>query len=443
MTTSRETRPDNVSDYLFESIVFESERLSITQDIKPIVTDLEIYESLDIPYLTGKLVLVDNSNFIHNSDILGGEKIVVSLRSTKQKSLKVTKTFYISEVVSTVKNDDHTEVSYFELLEDIGFISNVFNVNKFYSGFGSVIIEKISKEYLGKEIEIISSDNSNMNLIVPNLEPIDAMLWIRNRLSTVEGYPFYLFSTLNGSKIGLADLGTLLQLNPVNETPYRGHQSASVSDLGDNSERVLNGFRFEKSENLYQIIHDGLMGAEYQYIDTLSGEKNKINYDVVKDLLKPLINSGVLGDQKNVLVTNQFKINDKPLNEIKSRRITRVGGTNAFKTADDFNLSYDENKLKSDYKKNIISHSMSEILQKAPLTLSIDGLDFINSNSHFTIGNNLKIEFLNSVVDNDTSNRIDVKKSGNYLIYSARHIFKKERYDLVMTGVKMGNLKRL
>ena len=86
---------------------------------------------------------------------------------------------------------------------------------------------------------------------------------------------------------------------------------------------------------------------------------------------------------------------------------------------------------------------MSEILQKAPLTISIDGLDFINSNSHFTIGNNLKIEFLNSVVDNDTSNRIDVKKSGNYLIYSARHIFKKERYDLVMTGVKMGNLKRL
>lgn len=435
MTVSRQTTPDNVSDYLFESIIFESERLSTTQDIKPIVTDLEIYESLDIPYLTGRIVLVDNSNFIHNSDILGGEKIIVNLRNTKLKSLKVTKTFYITEIVSTVKNDDHTEVAYFELLEDIAFISNLFNVNKFYSGFGSTIIEKISKEYLEKEVELITSDNSSMNLIVPNLEPIDAMLWIRNRLSTVEGYPFYLFSTLNGSKIALADLGTLLQLNPVNETPYRGHQSASVSDAGDNSERVLNGFKFEKSENLYQIIHDGLIGAEYQYIDTLSGEKNKIDYDVVEDLLKPLINSGVLGNQKSVLVTDQFNQ--------KSRRISRIGGTNAFRFKDVFNLSYDENKFKSDYKRNIISRSMSEILQKAPLTVNVDGLDFINANSHFTIGNNLKIEFLNSLIDNEASNRIDMKKSGNYLIYSARHMFKKERYDLVMTGVKMGNLKRI
>ena len=85
---------------------------------------------------------------------------------------------------------------------------------------------------------------------------------------------------------------------------------------------------------------------------------------------------------------------------------------------------------------------MNLMIKKSPLHFAVDGLDFISGNTHFTIGNNIDIQFLAPLIDDET-NRIDTKRSGKYLIYSAKHVFKKEKYDLIMTGIKMGNPVRI
>ena len=442
MAENRNVDLDNVSDYVFDFILLESERLPGPIDIKGIFTDLVIYEHIELPYLTAKLVISENSRLIQDVDILGGERITISVRSLVSGSTSIKKTFYISRILNDIKTNDHTEVVHFHLVEDICYISNLININRFYSGSGTEIIEKISKNFLSKEIAKISSDDNPLELIVPNLDPIHAITWVKNRMSTVEGYPFYLFSTLLENKLGLADLGTLLELNPVNSIAYRGHQSASLSTTPGVASKTLNDFKFQESENLYQLIADGLIGAEYQYYNTLSDKKNQFTFDVIKDLLGPLVRSNKLGKQNNVTVSPQYELDGTPFNEIKSRNISRIGGSGAYRTAEAYKTSYDENRETSDYKRFVISKAMSEILLKSPLTFAVDGLSFISSNGHTTIGNNLKIEFLNSLINAEES-RIDTKKSGNYLIYSADHIFKKEKYDLVMTGVKMGNLARI
>lgn len=430
----------NVSDYIFEEINFISERLSEPINIAPIVTDLEIFENLDLPYLTGKLVISDNSNLYQNFDVLGAERIQVIFRTLSPGSGKLSKTFYISSINGNVKDTDHTDVLYFQLVEDIWYSSNLQNVNKFYSGTGASIIEKICKEFLSKEVGFIGRDLKNFNVIIPNFNPLKAVSWINNRISTTEGYPFYLFSTLYGEKLAMADLGSLLALTPINEKPYKGYSTSS--DAFGVAERDLKQFVFERSEELHAIIDRGLIGAEYRYIDTLTNKKNKFTFDVVKDVFKPLIESGILSDQDNVGYSPDYKLDGKSFNEIKNRTISRIGGSNAYRTDIRFDVSFDESKLISDYKRNIKSLAMIEFLNKAPLTFTVNGLDFAYAQSHYTIGNNININFLNSLVDN-TSNRIDTKRSGNYLITNARHMFKKEKYDLVMTGLKIANPERI
>jgi hypothetical protein len=44
---------DNVSDYQFTEISLISERFSERIDIRELVTDVEIYEHIELPYLTG------------------------------------------------------------------------------------------------------------------------------------------------------------------------------------------------------------------------------------------------------------------------------------------------------------------------------------------------------------------------------------------------------
>ena len=85
---------------------------------------------------------------------------------------------------------------------------------------------------------------------------------------------------------------------------------------------------------------------------------------------------------------------------------------------------------------------MDDILKRAPLTMIVDGINFIDGDKHSTIGNNIAVEFIKSTADRDkASSQIDTRRSGNYLIFACRHMFKKEKYEVSLSCVKMGNLK--
>jgi hypothetical protein len=316
------------------------------------------------------------------------------------------------------------------------------NINKFYSGNGSTIISNISENFLNKLVGTNGSDQGDsMKLIVPNLEPLDAMMWVKNRMNTTEGYPFYLFSTLVGNSLALINLGDMLKNIPVNGgRPLLGYQNASTSMTPGVPSSTLNNYQFEESGNIYKLINQGLYGSEYQFYNTLSNQKNKFTFDVIQDLIAPLIGSDVLQGNPVPTVTNEYELDGKPFNEIKSKSITRIGGSGAFRTADAYITSYDETTLPSDYKRIVTSKAMFELLKKDPVTFAVDGIKFISGQGHLTIGNNILVNFLNSRVG-ALDGRKDLKRSGSYLIYAAKHMFKKEKYDLVLTGVKMGKLK--
>tara|TARA_Y100000114_G_scaffold113879_1_gene107872 strand:+ start:415 stop:1743 length:1329 start_codon:yes stop_codon:yes gene_type:complete len=433
---------DNVSDYQFTEISLISERFSERIDIRELVTDVEIYEHIELPYLTGRITTVDQAGFSYAINFMGGEKVEIGVKSSLKGSKTIKKLFFMERIISTVKNNDHTEVNHFRIVEDIYYISNLINVNKYYSGTAGDIVQRISNNFLNKQVGTNGTDQGDsMQVIIPNLEPLEAMMWIRNRMTTSEGYPFYLFSTFVGDNLGLINLGDLLRNTPINpERPFLGYQNASTSLTPGVPSSVLNNFQFEESSNIYKLIQQGLYGSEYQFYNTLSDLKNKFTFDVIKDLIAPLIGSDVLQANPVPTVTNEYELDGTPFNEIKSRSITRIGGSGAFRTADAYETSYDETTITSDYKRIVLSKAMFELLKKDPVTFAVDGIKFISGQGHLTVGNNILVDFLNSRVG-ATDGRKDSKRSGSYLIYAAKHMFKKEKYDLVLTGVKMGKLK--
>ncbi len=96
------------------------------------------------------------------------------------------------------------------------------------------------------------------------------------------------------------------------------------------------------------------------------------------------------------------------------------------------------------YRNDTIANSMLALSQKAPLTFTVSGLYFYDGIQNNTVGNKLNVKFLpsDSMIgfDNDVDNE-DKKLSGEYLIFSARHILKRERADILLTGVRMTNKK--
>ena len=64
----------------------------------------------------------------------------------------------------------------------------------------------------------------------------------------------------------------------------------------------------------------------------------------------------------------------------------------------------------------------------------------MNGSDNYTLGQTIRVIFLNSSPsDVETNTLIDNKKSGDYLIYSTRHMFKDERYDIKLFCIKFAS----
>lgn len=431
------------SSFSLEQVLLESERLPKAIDLRRVVTDLDIFEHIDKPYLTAEMAVADQTNLYETAGIIGGEKITVTIISAKDDiATPINKTFYIVNTKLTYTNDD-SQLLMFELIEDIGFISNLSNVNRYYSGKCGSILNKISKQFLGKEVDFKNNDLQKIGAIVPNMDPIQALNWFKERATTSEGFPFYLYSTLVGEKLFFRDLGTMLSDPVIN--PYENFRTDKASLDSPNNKMIIN-HKFHTVEPLFRLIGKGLVGSSYRYVDTTQENNRTFSFDVRKDLYDVLIKKGVMGqDQDNPDFSTLYKVNDKSFNETKSRNITMVGGTNAQRDSidGDWTNSYSESKTAAGYKQQIIARAMDNILKRAPMTMIVEGINFIDGDKHSTIGNNISVEFTKSTADRDHSiSQIDTRRSGNYMIMSCRHMFKRERYDISLSCVKLGNLRK-
>lgn len=451
-----------------EFIALESERLTNPADLTRITTDLEIFEHIQKPYLTARMLVVDDSNFYQEADIFGSEKIIIRLRSSEDGSRAIEKTFYIDKVESQEKIQDNARALLIHLVEDIFYISSLININRHYSGKPSAIIKKIARAFLSKQVisaggsspdgvsdavQTSFKDTQNIRCIIPNLHPIEALQWITARASTAKGYPFYMYSTLVDRELIFEDLGAILSKESLNfgrDAKFIA-QSTKVTSLDvATSRRVIKNYHFGNgSENLLKIIRDGLITADYEYIDTLTENTRKFKYDSKKDLFRKLLDDNILSkDQPNPQIHFGEKINDKTLDQHKSKYVTKIGGSNAFRIQPaientEWTNSYSETKTVAQYKLKVIQASMDSIFKKNPVTITVDGIEFLKGDFSKTVGSNIDVQFLATLNESTAPGEIlDKKKSGKYTIYSARHMFKKtvQKYDIALNLIKIGNL---
>tara|TARA_Y100000992_G_scaffold302694_1_gene278498 strand:- start:1693 stop:3120 length:1428 start_codon:yes stop_codon:yes gene_type:complete len=465
------TRSQQV-EYVVSSIILEPgedryEPLDLTQTF----ISADIYESLDKPYITADLILLDNRDWYEKYDILGGEKITMIIASRKNTGgftpTPIKKTFFIKSVLNNERVDENTQVVVFSLYEDILYAANLQNLNRFYEGKGSDIIKKIGIEFLkrhdglGTNVSFDPDEGANdqqiYNLIVPNLDPLQACKWICDKMSTDKGFPFFLYSSLYTDRLILRNLEQLLKSPPINPNPgqeYHYGQGKNMSNDTNLARKVIISAKLGKSEDLFKIIEKGYIGSDICYLNTALPDASteiRFDYDVVKDTLKPALDASIFPrHQNNPGYTPAFKLDGKPFNEYQSRNITLLGGSNPFRLDDlpsdgsvpQYPLALGEAYDEAQYKLFVSSQAIKSLLTKAPLTMIVNGVDFIDGDNHSTIGNQIRCSFFKTNRDKENKNELaekDSKMSGDYLIYRTRHILKKNRYDLTLTMCKLGS----
>lgn len=445
---SRVKDPINATDYTLVSLKVSSERMvtsSQSIELKGVTVEVNIFEHMEKPYLTGSAIILDNADLYRTIGFMGAEKLEISIATDNDPDTTIIKKFYITKIANSIQANSNNKILVLDFIEDLAYHSRMKRISKSYEGTPDKIIKRILTEHLQRtflDISIGFHSDGPMRVIIPNMTPLQAASWIKERAITSNGLPFYLFSTLCDDKIRFLDLEKVLDALPLNneamDYTYSDAYGTNLSKFNKFTQSyIIQNVRSSSKVNQLQFAQEGLLSASYDFYDPTVGFRHETKHNI-QELYEELLDKNIIKkDQSEGIIDNTTLINDQLSHEYDTKMISQIAPNNLF--ADGMFNYYQSN----DYTMKAKKKSLSRLLHKESIDITVPGRNFLNSSKNITVGNNINLKFLNSIEQTnrqDTTTEdeyIDIRKSGTYMIYATRHIFSGNLYNTVLSCTKL------
>ena len=398
----------------------------------PTAVELNIFENIMIPYLTGKLVIADDNDLYRITQMSGTERVKIVLKNPASQEGLIEKTFMITSIRRTVKVNDTTSLLELDILENCAYFSYLRPISKSYTGTSKEVVSKILGENLNLSLVpdyCKEPEGAEIRYIVPWMTPLEAASNIVNKMHTENGLPYFLFSSLGYKERILTDLESILERDPFNKgkpfiysvgaTPLAG----GTGDLTPEEKAlIVSDYSSGRLERTLDMAKLGAIGSNYSHLDVNTGEFMNAQINM-KEEYEKLAAIGILPADQNVIpIDTRFRestdpdgLKTDPLEEYTSRKYFTFS-MNAFT----------ESSLEGYYggeiskRLTIIKNNFIKYLFRNPHTITVPGLLFSLNNINVSVGHQIELEMLNS--DPENFKLDDEKRSGNYIMTAKRHI---------------------
>jgi len=397
-------------------------------DVSQLIYELTIFESIEKPYLTGNLVIVDNLGLFESLQFKGTEYLNIVLSSAAEDEDKlVEKKFIISNMIKSVKSNDAAETLMFQLVEVHNYFNALIPFSRSYTDNFPNIITKIinTKLKLDVDVSYLSDNTKNLaqrKLIVPYMTPIEACAWILEKACSSTGSPLFLYSSIHDKKIRLGDLEKMLQQKPFNEKlPFihsqAATQTASELDESFRASQIL-AYSLTSNQNSLDFIDDGCVGSFYTNTDIGTGLSYRSHISS-KHVIESLKDNGTISkESEQLLYDEQQQFNNSAsdaFNAVYFHQVSSSGTYGEFK-------SYHDEDDASTFALNVKNKTIKSALYKNMMSISVSGTMFMLVKA--TVGDMIRIHFTTSNAENNVESPLDPEKSGDYLIFATRHTFR-------------------
>ena len=438
----------HAGDYTVVSfLIFSHRHEDQPIELKANVDEIEIFETIGQPYLTGNFTMKDDMRFYDGVGINGTEIIELTLESPENVGNHIVKRFTIIEVVSTSKSADNIEALKIKICESNHFNNNLMEINKAYTGTPDAIIAKILKDNLDLDIEVpaIRPYQKTMKVVIPYMTPFQAAQWICSTMSTDLGLPYFLFATLNDENIQLKSLEEMLRYPAWNKnSPYRfsGAYNQTTSAL-NSDQNVFNVGSFSSSfkDNTLSLMANGSTAGLRSITDMTSGQLIDYSFDV-DTLFQELLETELIDRNHEPVHHSLYSFRGKRMNEYNTFNSHSIVSNKTYNGIS----NYHEEISTGAYRLHACKNALHNMIMKSSINMKVPGrMYMIGTNA--SIGrqidfiypaNNTNITNQSSASDEDV---IDKKRSGTYVIYTARHHFNNTQHNVDMSCVKLGNRK--
>ena len=442
------TAIESKTDYqILSAIITNSDRNSdFSANIKRLISSFQIFEHIEKPYLTAEVVFADTANIVQDIDFQGGEKLTLEIIQSEEKNeaTSITKEFLIDRIENVTRADEITDAVVLHCVEYHVFKSSLQNVSRAYTGSPGKIISNLLNEYVDRETLVIGDElTTDLKVIIPNLNPIEASNWLKKRAISQNGMPYYLFSVLGVENLVMRDLGNMLTDTVMNKgVPFIYAPSLNTTKIGVQKFYNISEFKIADVEDLHSIISEGLVGGEYYFYNTMTAVPYRVKFDVEEVFQQLVTENSLGGENERFIYAPDYKLKDQKISKYNSRSITQVSQSGSYMNGIKNFKSYQEDNSVGSHKKKVMAASLKTFLSKSPIQITVKGREFLTGDQNYTIGKVIRILF----IDNESSSKgeeklqFDSKKSGDYLICAARHVFDKEAYNTTLLCGRLGAL---
>jgi len=389
-------------------------------DISAVFDELNVYDSLLMPCMTGNIVIKDSVGLSKRLSFDGSEYIKVNIsKGEDSKVTTINKTFRI------YKQSDRTNINQSVEMYVLSFISEEFiyseqqKISQSYTGSYDTIVKSVLSKYLkvpNNRIGIVETTRGSQSAVIPLLSPLESIDWVLKRaLDKNNKANFVFFENKKGfnfvSLSTLFSLGTVFEINfqPKNITDIVGDEFLGVRDFNysttfDLIENIRNGFyanKFIGFDILTRKITETSIGISNVY------GTNNLNKYAIAPAIKNRENKDVSQMYNSRVALYSYQTPRTSATYIKS---------NDNKTA----TVIDETHTYIPQRKAILNN----LIQKR-LTIALPG------NFALTSGLVLKLNAPSYGLKDDDTQQQDDSMFGNYLIIGTRHIIRPDRHETV------------
>ena len=446
------SEPKHASDYHIQKFeIFSSKQIDVI-DIAANVSEIEIYENIELPYLTGTFNMKDDSAIYDGLGFNGTEIIMITFESPENVGNYIEKLFTIFEISEAVKTTDNVEILEIKIIEINGFNNGLMEINETYTGTPHQIIKKILKDNLNMDMEkgdmpakSYEPYQKTMKIIIPFKTPFEACQMVLDKMTTTLGLPFYLYATLNTKNVQLKSLEEMLKTPVINPTsPYRYSQAYNQSANNLKAEENIFNvslYRSLNKENTMRMMRSGSTAGHHSITDITTGQIIDYTFNI-EDVIAELARVQIIENDQVAVHNSRYKFQDKNMNEYNTRNIHSCIASDTYA---EVNNLHQENNV-ADFRLAAVRHALKNMLEKSSMSIRVPGILYlIGANASLGRQINFVYPSNNTLIDGASDVSADEvedkKRSGIFIIYTARHHFNDQQHNVDMSCVKLGNPK--
>jgi hypothetical protein len=299
MATNVET---TIFDIVSISIVSPAIGTVELKDIKFLVEDFSIYESIYNTTISGHLLVKDATNQLSRLCLSGTEFLYINFIKT-ETSIPYEKTFRIYKISDvTLKNNLSTITYRIDFCSEEFLLDHQIRISKSYKGFyNSDVAADILGNYLGVSPERITIEKTLVphdDFIVPNMKPFEAMNMLcafsfNNNITSA----FLCYESVSGFKF--VSLETLFNQNDA-RTIYLRPQNVVGEEESLAAGNYISDFNISQLFNVLQTLSTGGYSSSMIKMDLLQQKYEVTPSDPVITTPIPLLNQFLpMNDAKN------------------------------------------------------------------------------------------------------------------------------------------------